>query len=70
MGLSYNEYVLIIIIGAAVSVVIGFAMFRLYFSQRDESPFQMSNEQMAYIRSVKERNMEAMMMEAGSGRRH
>ena len=65
-----TEMILIIICSAAASVVMGYSMFRLWFFRHDEkNPFQMSNEQVAYVRSVKDRNVQAMMMEVGMERR-
>ena len=69
MGLSKGEMILIIICSAAVSVVIGFAIFRLFVHEQEEDAFQMSEEQLEYIRSVKDRNMQELMMEARSGKR-
>ncbi len=69
MGLSKGEMILIIICSAAASVVLGFAMFRLFFHEQEDNAFQMSDEQLAYTRSVKDRNIQGLMMEAGSGRR-
>ncbi len=70
MVLSQNEMILVIICCAAVSVVLGFAMYRLFFHQEQQDPFQMSDNQVAYTRSVKDRNMQVLMGEAGVGRRH
>ena len=61
--------ILIIICSAAVSVMIGYAMWRLSFFEHPQNPFQMSDEQLAYIRSVRDRNIQNLMMEAGISRR-
>jgi len=69
MGLSYSATVVIIIVGAAASAVIGFAIWRLcFFNPRDDPDlvFQMSDEQKGYIRDVRDRNRQALMMETGT----
>jgi hypothetical protein len=68
MGLSKEAMVLIVICSAAVSVLLGFAVSKLCFTRQEKSPFQMSDQQVAYIRSVKDANMRHMMAEAGMGR--
>lgn len=69
MALGKEATILIVILSAAASVVLGFAMYRLCFRQQKTNPFQMSNEQTAYIQSVKARNFECLMMEAGMASR-
>jgi hypothetical protein len=56
-SLSYQEQILIIICAAAVAVVVGYAMFRLMFAQIEEPSFHVSDEQLAYMRNVRDRNI-------------
>lgn len=69
MQIGKSAMILIIICSAAASVVIGFAMYKMCFRQEKRHPFQMSNEQAAYIRSVNAKNLERIMMEAGMASR-
>lgn len=68
MGLSYELQVFIIILGASVCVVLGFAVWRLRFHdpQHDANEaFDMSDEQKEYLHSVRDRNRRALIMESG-----
>lgn len=66
MGLSDNVVILLCILGAAVSVIIGFAFQRL-FGKADpeaESFNKKHPSQEAYMREVRERNIRAAFGDA------
>jgi hypothetical protein len=70
MAISHEGMILIIICSAAASVVIGYSMYRLmFFKKSDSRPFQMSDEQVAYMRSVRDKNVQGLMMEVGMSKR-
>jgi len=67
MGISYTALVFIIIAGAALSLVLAYAVWRLYwYNPRHEtgSALNMSDEQKKHIRSVMNRNKRALIMES------
>jgi hypothetical protein len=70
-NISQEEMILIVICAAAVSVVLAYAVYRLMFSQPEAAnAFHMSDEQLAYIRSVRDRNINEMMAKTGVSNRY
>lgn len=59
--------ILIVILGAAFSVLLGFALFRFFVKDSNDGIRDMSNEQMEYLRQVRRRNKGFNYSEARSG---
>lgn len=57
MGEIAKEWIiLIVILGAAFSVLLGFALFRFFVKDNTDGIRDMSNEQKDYLRQVRVRN--------------
>jgi len=66
MAISYSAAIAIIITGAAATVVVGYALWRLYFFQPHDDPHQMSDDQKHYLRGIREKYREGLMFQARS----
>jgi hypothetical protein len=61
--------ILIVIAGAAFSVLLGYAMFRFFVSTEEQGIRDMPNEQKEYMREVRRRNKGWNYFEARTDRR-
>jgi hypothetical protein len=68
MGVSNNGVVVIVIIAAGFTLIVGISITRFFSSDRSADPSafrEPSVEQATYMRSVRERNQEAIRKDAG-----
>jgi flagellar basal body-associated protein FliL len=68
MALSHNAIIVLIIIGCAVSTLLGYSIYLLFFG-KEEVTKGPSDDQVAYMRSVRWRNLEMLQAEARETRR-
>lgn len=59
MAMDYNIVILLVIVGAAAAALLAYGFARIYGNNFESGGIQgYSNEQMTYMREVRERNLE------------
>jgi hypothetical protein len=62
--MEFALYVFLIIVGCVVFVLLGFGIWTMYHGIEDNSPPDMSREQKSYMRQLRQRNLNAMAVQA------